>query len=129
MTEQSAPETPYVGWRRDFDRGMENWHLIGDVMDVGGIRWVEAEARTGSRYVVCVTPLPDLVQKREGGKVLVSVVWPWQDCKVMQSDSYLDVSYVAEHLTDGRNFDRRLNGGDLAALTMTVRHALGRTEN
>lgn len=91
-------------------------------------RIVEAEAKTGSRYVVVATRLGHFGQ-REGGPVLVSVVWPWQDCKVMQDNGFLDVSYVAEHLTDGRGYEARLHGGDAQALTMAIRLLLDREED
>lgn len=126
----------YAGWQADQDAAEEKFRLIGDVSN-GWMaergkpmsRWVEAEADTGSRYAVMVTWLPEEVRRREGGQVLVSVVWPWQDCKVMQDDGYLDQSYVAEHLTAGRAAEKRLHGGDLKALTMTIQHALGRVDN
>lgn len=102
------------GWPEDGVR--ENRH----------VRFVEAEAGTGSRYVVVATPLGPIGQGSCGGPVLVTVLWPWQDCWALQPDGTLHESYVAEHLTDGRYREGRLHGGDLMALTMTVAHALGR---
>lgn len=86
-------------------------------------RHVEAEADTGSRYVVVATRL-GIGGRREGGDVLVTVLWPWQDAWPLSAGGYLDDSYIAEHLCGGRG--RNLNGGDLAALSLTIRHALGR---
>lgn len=100
-----------------------------------GVRYVEAEAGTGTRYVVTATRLP--VGHREGGPVLVTVLWPWQDAHTMADSGYLDERYVAEHLCDGRGRwadvrpggtpDRPLPPEDLAALTLTVGRALGRS--
>lgn len=101
-----------------------------------GVRYVEAEADTGTRYVVTATRLP--VGHREGGDVLVTVLWPWQDAHTMSADTgkHTAESYVAEHLCDGRGRGDDRPGGlggrtlppeDLAALTLTVQHALGRT--
>lgn len=94
-------------------------------------RWLQsvhvvAEAGTGSRYSVVVTPLDKDSRDREGGPVVVTVLSPWTDAKVMQADGVVAASYVAEHLTAGRWRDDRLHAGDLAALTLTVAHALGR---
>jgi hypothetical protein len=90
----------------------------------GTVRYTEAEAGTGSRYAVCVTPLPP--GANEGGPVLVTVIQPWQDCWALQPTGFLAQSYVEEHLSAGRYLDDRLHGGDMAALLLTVAHALGR---
>lgn len=136
----------YAGWQADQDAAEEKYRIVGawengfpmqhdeKTVDWNVPEWplrqsrqVEAEAGTGSRYVVVVTRL-GAGGAREGGPMLVSVVWPWQDCKVMQADGWLDQSYVAEHLTDGRASERRLHGGDLWALTQTIRIALRRVD-
>jgi hypothetical protein len=99
------------------------------------VRYVEAEADTGTRYVVVASYLPE--GHREGGDVLVTVLHPWSDSHTMSPDpeKYLAESYVAEHLCAGRGrahdgrLARVLSPEDLAALTMTVRYALGRNEH
>lgn len=112
-------------------KAVEDWHVTA-VAEYDSpwpgrpVRYVEAEADTMSRYVVVATPLPTAAAAIESGPVLVTVVWPWQDSKVMQFDGMLHEGYVAEHLTDHRSADGRLSMADLMALTMTVRHALGR---
>ena len=90
------------------------------------VRYVEAEADTGTRYVVVATALP--AGHREGGDVLVTVLWPWQDAHTMSADPGRTTaeSYVAEHLCDGRDRKGNLAPEDLAALTRTVHHVLGR---
>ena len=60
---------------------------------------------------------------------LVTVIWPWQDSWCLQYGGHLALSYVAEHLTGGRLRKDRLNGGDAAALTLTIAYALGRYED
>ena len=88
--------------------------------------FVEAEADTGSRYTVVVTPLGPEAAMSCGGPRLVTVVQPWQDCWALQIGGSLHESYVAEHLSGGRFRAGTLHGGDLMALTLTVAHALGR---
>lgn len=89
---------------------------------------VRAEAGTGSNYLVVATPLGSLGERETGGPVLITVINPWQDCWSLQDDPHrtLALSYVAEHLTDGRWRSRRMHGGDVAALTLTIAHILGR---
>lgn len=60
----------------------------------------------------------------EGGEVLVTVLQPWRAAKVMRDRGDLAEGYVAEHLCEAR-FPA---AEDLTALTLTVRHALDRTE-
>lgn len=129
----------YAGWDDDAQRARSHWGVESEFVD--GLdnwlgvacrdlhkgdwttRYVEAVAKTGSRYVVMVTRLRGGEAVKEGGDRLISVVWPWQDCKVYTGD-WIEGSYVAEHLTAGRYPDR-MNGGDFAALTMTIQYALG----
>lgn len=134
----------YAQWQEDATKARENFRVIAQFQDgkASGprneyaaeftddwmVRHVEAEAKTGSRYVVVATRL-GVGGAREGGPVLITVLWPWQDAWTLAEGGYLDESYVAEHLTDGRYAGRRLNAGDLVALTMAIRHVLGREEN
>lgn len=103
---------------------IENYRTIADVEDLD-IRYVEAQAKTGSRYAVVATRLPRAAAEREGGRVLVTVLQPWQDSWVFQGGDYVTERYVAEHLTDGRYWSGNLHSGDLAALTMAVAQAVG----
>jgi hypothetical protein len=61
-----------------------------------------------------------------GGPILVTVCSPWQDAWALQETGVLAASYVAGHLTQDRKVRDHLNGGDLAALTLTVAHVLDR---
>jgi hypothetical protein len=49
---------------------------------------------------------------------------PWQAAYPLQYDGSLHMEYVMEKLSGG---DRRRNGGDVAALTLTICAALERT--
>lgn len=133
----------YEGWEKDAERARENFRVLVRLQDGKArrdnaeiaaefadgwlTRYVEAQASTGSRYAVVVTQM-GLAAGREGGPVLVTVLSPWQDAWCLAADGYLDMSYVAEHLTAGRGRGGNLHGGDLKALTMTIQHALGREE-
>lgn len=129
-------------WNRPADQAEARrvsaaWNVVTDARDGqnGAVRYVEAEADTGTRYVVTVSRLPE--GAREGGTHLVTVLWPWTDAHAMQyGDGYLAPTYVAEHLT-GERVDPRSPGApakrvygpeDFTALVLTVRHALDRTE-
>lgn len=99
--------------------------VVEDSMD--NVRYVEAESNTGSRYAVFVTRLTSVMRDRAGGPLLVTVLWPWQDSWCLQESGVLTAEYVGEKLTCHRYKDRRVNAGDLTALTMTVAYALNRT--
>jgi hypothetical protein len=121
----------YVGsdvWQTHVRDARSNWRVTVDARSgiAGEVRYVEAEADTGSRYAVTVTRLPHAARRREGGPVLVTVTAPWQDAWALQQSGDLHASYVAEHLSGDRWRNGSLNGGDLAALTLTVAYALGR---
>lgn len=129
----------YVGseeWRTALTKAVENWTVIGLLEDAQPVRefvdgqWstrlVAAEAKTGSRYEVIATWLGADAANYLGGPLLVTVMWPWQDAWCLQTDGYLHTRYVVEHFCGGRS-GNRLHAGDLAALTLTIAYALGRT--
>lgn len=89
-----------------------------------GIRYVSAEADTGWRYSVVVTPLPLAGQGMEGGPMLVTVTSPWTDSHALQANGYLSERYVREHLC-GSPF-RTTGDTDAHAMTLLVRFALNR---
>jgi hypothetical protein len=117
-------------WQEDLDRAREHWVVLDDervpLADGREIVHVRAEADTGSSYVVVVTPTGEIGRGRLGGPMLVTVYFPWQDAWSLQADGTLTSSYVAQHLSGDRHRLGHLNGGDLAALTLTVAYALGR---
>ena len=120
-------------WIHDRDEAESSWVVVREEAsnvhpDAEGrcVQFVEAEADTGSKYIVVATPLEVAGRAQLGGPVLVSVCSPWHDSYALQEHGLLTSSYVAEHFTAGRWRTGHLNGGDLAALTMTIDHALGR---
>lgn len=113
-------------WDKDVLEAMQKFRLVHDSGPDLLRRYVSAEAGTGSRYAVVATRLPDPGPLMEGGPMVVTVLSPWQDAWAMADSGELHSSYVAEHLTAGRYRDQRLHGGDLAALTLTIAHALRR---
>lgn len=130
-------ETYYKGsamWAGDMAEAEASWRVVQETTTpvgsarglLGEIRFVRADAATGSNYVVITTPLDPAANAETGGPVLVTVCSPWSDSWALQRDGVLAASYVAEHLCQGRLLQDSLNGGDLAALTLTVAHALGR---
>lgn len=80
--------------------------------------YVEAEAKTGSRYVVVATPLPYDGLVKEGGAFLVTVLQPWQDAWTITGA--VDEKYVREHLTGGKERAPQ----DVTAATLTINHTL-----
>jgi hypothetical protein len=123
-------KTEMEAWVEAYQNAQAHWQVIADdrlqVLDETPIRYVSAEARTGSRYSVTVTPLPIDGRRYEGGPLLVTVTSPWTDSWTLQRTGSLHVDYVAEHLTGRRAIENALHGGDLAALTLTVAYALDR---
>lgn len=123
----------YIGstsWDDDSKDAEKSWVLVHAETncDLGGreIRYVEAEADTGSRYVVVVTPLGPAGRVGLGGPALVTVCHPWTDAWALQTSGLLTSKYVAEHFTGGRWQSGKINGGDVAALTKTIAHAMSR---
>jgi hypothetical protein len=82
--------------------------------------YVEASAKTGSRYAVVVTYLPEGAARTEGAPWVVSVLSPWHAAYPMFAGGHLDPSYVAEKLSGGQ----QRNPGDIMALTLAIRYAL-----
>jgi hypothetical protein len=106
-------------WQADVDHALEKYRELFHCL-IDGYAHVVAEAGTGSRYSVIVTVLGDTSVLHEGGRYLVSVLAPWQNCWTW-SGGDMDMVYVGEHLKDPTT--KIMHGGDLAALT----HAVNRT--
>lgn len=117
-------------WFSDIAEAREHW-LVKDedrvpLSDGREIVTIRAEADTGSNYLVVITPLGVVGRMNAGGPVIVTVCQPWQDAWALQTDGPLTASYIGEHLCGGRARIDHLNGGDLAALTLTIAYALDR---
>ena len=102
-----------------WEKALANW----DAQFVKGTStttYIDAEARTGSRYAVVVTDLPEPAARREGGQLLVSVLQPWQSCypiSVFPGED-LHPTYVMEHWLPPRKAP--YHPGDVAALVATI---------
>lgn len=124
-------------WQADYSKAEAAWSVsaYGDGQTEGiPIVVVEAEAQTGSKYVVVVTPLPLGWQGSLGGDVLVSVLQPWQTAGVYSAGTSdvtgtfreMHVSYVAEKFLRPGAAWSLVHGGDVAAITKTINAAMAR---
>jgi hypothetical protein len=91
----------------------------GDLLHV---RYVEAEAGTGSRYAVTATRLP--TGHGEGAGVLVTVTAPRNAAWPITWGSFLMDYYVAEKFAPR---GREVSEADVAALAMTIAVAIDGT--
>lgn len=116
--------TPYAEYTQHVEQARAAWKVTQDWLS-SQVRYVEAEADTGSRYTVTTTVLPAGAALLAGGPILVTVTAPWIAAYFLQSGGELHSSYVAEKFAPaGRDWP--LHGGDLAALTLTIAYALDR---
>lgn len=114
-----------LGMRAEVDREYtveDSRSILAHNAHAMAVRYVEA-TYGGTRYVVVVSRMPH--GALEGGPVLVTVLHPWPGAKVMADRGYLDITYVREHFRDPRG---RGADVDYYALTLTIRHALDRTD-
>lgn len=86
--------------------------------------YVNAEAKTGSRYAVVVSELPIPAVSAEGGQWLVTVVQPWQAAYPVGSLEPIDLSYVLEKFCRQGSRPELVHGGDAKALQLTINFAL-----
>jgi len=116
----------YVGselWEQDRQHAEQHFTVKGVKAlktDNGStVVMVRAEVKTGSEYVVTITPLSDM-------EYLGSVLSPWKNCCLIRSRCDIDEGWVAEHLGDQRAsmIGQPMHGGDIRALTMTVKYAM-----
>lgn len=114
---------PREAYERDVKEAKESFRVVASYGWDGEVRYVEAEADTGTRYAVAMALLPVGAYSFAGAPLMVSVLSPWRVAYPMQAVGELHIGYVAEKFAPR---DRTVNGGDLAALTLTIAHALGR---
>jgi hypothetical protein len=112
----------YEQYQRDVADAAASFRLAA-IFENEHVRYVEAEADTGTRYSVTTAKLPVGADRWAGAPVMVSVLSPWPGAYAMQPTGELHIGYVAEKFAPKREF---VHGGDLAALTMTIAHALRR---
>lgn len=87
---------------------------------------IEAQADTGSRYVVYTTPMgyPESVD------MVVTVRWPWQAVCEITPQSYVTPEYLTERLGAehrGPVMIGHYHGGDVFALLECLRRLIGIT--
>lgn len=113
----------YVGspaWRDDVRNAKQKYREVFHC-SYDHVAHVVAQAGTGSRYSVIVSTLSETSRIHEGGRFLVTVLAPWQNCWTWTTGE-MDMAYVTEHLG---NPNREVHhGGDIVALTMTINRAL-----
>lgn len=105
----------------------DKWHVVAET-PFEHVRYVDAEAGTGSRYTVVASRLPDIARVMLSAPVHVSVVYPWRASYELQDRGYLAVSYLLEKLgKPGREPSlAEYHWGDVVALALTVGHLLFR---
>lgn len=106
-------------WREEREQVRADWYVTAEEQSPD-VAYVEAEAKTGSRYAVIVSRLPGFSSVREGGPFLVTVLQPWQDAWPANGPGLVE-PYVLERLGGGEAV-RSIR--DLTALTLTINKAL-----
>jgi hypothetical protein len=120
MTEQ-AQLTPFQQQYKDAELKYKVTEIGGSAKGV----YVSAEAGTGSRYAVVVSPMPHPGGDREGGQHLISLLQPWQGNMVFTAypGEEIDPSYVMEKLVPRERSVATVHGGDAAGIVITVNTA------
>lgn len=116
--------TPEEMYRIDFEEAQKNWQCVSAWLH-NGVATVEAQAGTGSRYVVTASDMGIGGVLVLGGQKLVTVSYPWKAVYPVNSNgSGLHDHYLHEKFVG----DEKRNGGDVGALFMTIRAALDRLD-
>lgn len=105
----------------DWNEALGKFRMM-EFVDGPGVQYVEAEADTGSRYVVLSSLVPSV---RSGSMLHVTVAQPWQTTWPMQSRSLHHWTYVDEHLCSPHRGRGNSHGGDLAAVTVCTHLVTG----
>ncbi|QGJ96485.1 hypothetical protein SEA_BEATUSCOMEDENTI_46 [Arthrobacter phage BeatusComedenti] len=114
-------------FQQDFKKAEEVWGVYSGDSTTESV-WVEAEAQTGSKYVVMISKVPELMSRSVGATHLVSIIQPWQVCYPIGGLYELTPDYVMEKFRNPSRDPRNVHGGDLAALTKTINYAIGKYE-
>jgi hypothetical protein len=110
-------------FRADYEKALNAWYVYSGDSTTECV-WVEAEARTGSKYVVQISKVPGIPSDNGNGTHLVSVVQPWQTCWPITGLEQLHESYVLERFRNPARGMADVHGGDLAAITQTINYAI-----
>lgn len=110
----------YEQYQRDADDARLNYRILRSRGTHQPATTIEAEAETGTRYVVTVTDVGDEGAALTGGRYVVAVLSPWQS--VYATSGLVDDRYVVEHWAP----HRQVHGGDVAAVVESINRAIGR---
>ena len=108
----------YPQYARDADDARLNYNVLRDLVGAMPSAVIEAEAKTGTRYVIAVTDQGDGGALITGGRFLVACLSPWQS--VYATSGTVDDAYVREHWAP----HREVHGGDVAAVTLAINEAI-----
>lgn len=122
MTDQTSQWSPFQIQARD---AQQKFRITAQGGSSDGV-YVNAEAGTGSRYAVVITPVPHPGAGKEGGQHLISLLQPWQTNMVFTVDGgEIHPDYVLEKLLPrGKSMDQ-VHGGDAQAVVLAVNAAAG----
>lgn len=116
-------------WKDDFltdgADALRNFEIVGLIHDEGSLYgMIEAQADTGSRYMVYTMPARPVV----GSDALVVVRWPWQAVYEITPGSYVTPDYFVQRLgAPHRGSIEHHHGGDVYALLECLRRLIGIT--
>lgn len=105
----------------DAARAAENWRAVGGEATPGSV-YVQAEAKTGSKYIVAVAKLPD--HPDIPGSHVVSIIQPWQTAWLVTLPAEIELRYAMERFRNPARQPNEVHGGDLQAIAMTINYAL-----
>lgn len=109
-------------YQDDWDKAVANFTVAGEERSPDqSVQYVDASARTGSRYVVVLSRLGEQVRASYGANLLVSVLHPLQTAYAIYADGPDGLpgdDYLIEKFCRGLQ-----HGGDHAALCLTIREA------
>lgn len=120
MSDQTSQWSPFQIAARD---AQQKFRITARGGNSDGV-YLNAEAGTGSRYAVVITPVPNPGHSKEGGAHLISLLQPWQANMVFTVDGgEIHPDYVLEKLSPRDKAPGQMHGGDAAALVMAVNAA------
>lgn len=113
---------PREQWQADWNEAAANFKSRGEKS--GNVALVDADAHTGSRYVVAVSGLTENGATLLGGSKLVTVIYPWSVAYPVNStaDGLVDF-YLCEKFSGDRPSSQRF-GGDMAGVVLAVKAAI-----
>jgi hypothetical protein len=111
-------------FRADYEAADQAWYTTSGDSTPNTV-WVQGEARTGSKYEVLISKLPEIPSS---GKYLVSVMQPWQTCYPIADLWELAPEYVLERFKNPVRERSEVHGGDVAGVTRAINYAISKYE-